>query len=44
MDEPEMREIAGIIGEVIKAPEDGEVKRRARERVADLCARFPAYP
>jgi glycine hydroxymethyltransferase len=44
MDEPEMREIAGIIGEVIKSPEDGEVKRRARERVADLCARFPAYP
>jgi glycine hydroxymethyltransferase len=44
MDEPEMREIAGIIGEVIKAPEDEEVKRRARERVTDLCARFPAYP
>jgi glycine hydroxymethyltransferase len=44
MDEPEMREVAGIIGEVIKAPEDEEVKRRARERVTDLCARFPAYP
>jgi glycine hydroxymethyltransferase len=44
MDEPEMREIAGIIGELIKAPEDEEVKRRARERVTDLCARFPAYP
>jgi len=44
MDEPEMREVAGIIGEVIKAPEDEEVKRRARERVTDLCVRFPAYP
>jgi glycine hydroxymethyltransferase len=44
MDEPEMREIAGIIGEVIKAPDDEEVKRRARERVTDLCIRFPAYP
>jgi glycine hydroxymethyltransferase len=44
MDEPEMREIAGVIGEVIKVPEDEEVKRRARERVTDLCARFPAYP
>jgi glycine/serine hydroxymethyltransferase len=44
MDEPEMREVAEIMGKVIKAPEDGEVKRRARERVTDLCARFPAYP
>jgi glycine hydroxymethyltransferase len=44
MDEPEMREVAGIIGELIKAPEDEEVKRRARERVTDLCVRFPAYP
>src|ERR671923_1830526 len=26
------------------SPEDEEVKRRARERVTDLCARFPAYP
>jgi glycine hydroxymethyltransferase len=44
MDEPEMREVAEIIGKVIKAPEDEEVKRWARERVTDLCARFPAYP
>jgi glycine hydroxymethyltransferase len=43
MDEPEMREVAEIIGKVIKAPEDEEVKRWARERVTDLCARFPAY-
>jgi glycine hydroxymethyltransferase len=44
MDEPEMKEIAGTIGEVIRAPANEEVKDRARERVADLVARFPAYP
>ena len=43
MDEAEMKEIAEVIGEVIGAPEDEEVKRRARERVRDLAARFPAY-
>jgi glycine hydroxymethyltransferase len=44
MDEPELRQIAETIGQVIRAPEDKEVKRRARERVTELCARFPAYP
>jgi glycine hydroxymethyltransferase len=44
MDEPEMHQVAEIIGRVIGAPEDEEVKRWARERVSDLCARFPAYP
>jgi glycine hydroxymethyltransferase len=44
MDEPEMKEIAGIIGEVIRAPADEEVKERARGHVADLVARYPAYP
>ncbi len=44
MDEPEMKEVAGVIGEVIRAPHDEEVKERARARVAELCARFPAYP
>jgi glycine hydroxymethyltransferase len=44
MDEPEMKEIAGTIGEVIRAPADEGVKERARGRVADLVARFPAYP
>jgi glycine hydroxymethyltransferase len=43
MDASEMQDIAGIIGSVIKAPEDEEVKRRARERVANLTSRFPAY-
>jgi glycine hydroxymethyltransferase len=44
MDEPEMKEIAEIIGEVIASSEDEGVKQRARERVAALTARFPAYP
>jgi glycine hydroxymethyltransferase len=43
MDEPEMKEISGVIGEVIRAPEDEDVKRRARERVAALTRRFPVY-
>ncbi len=44
MDEPEMKEVAGVIGDVIAAPQDDEVKERARERVAALTSRFPAYP
>jgi glycine hydroxymethyltransferase len=44
MDEPEMKEVAEIIGEVIASPEEEEVNQRARERVAALTARFPAYP
>jgi glycine hydroxymethyltransferase len=43
MDEPEMKEVAEVIGDVIAAPQDEDVKQRARERVADLAARFPAY-
>ncbi|MGE5459310.1 MAG: serine hydroxymethyltransferase [Solirubrobacterales bacterium] len=44
MDEPEMKEIAGILGEVLRSPEDAEVKAAARARVEALAARFPAYP
>jgi glycine hydroxymethyltransferase len=44
MDEPEMKEIAEVIGEVIGGPDDEEVKGRARDRVAALVGRFPAYP
>jgi glycine hydroxymethyltransferase len=43
MDEPEMKEAAEVIGEVIRDPDDEEVKRRAGERVAAVCSRFPAY-
>jgi glycine hydroxymethyltransferase len=44
MDEPEMKEVAGLIGEVLRAPADDRVKEAARTRVAELTARFPAYP
>jgi glycine hydroxymethyltransferase len=44
MDEPEMKEVAGVIGEVIRAPGDPDVVRRGREQVQALTARFPAYP
>jgi glycine hydroxymethyltransferase len=44
MDEPEMKEIAETIGELIASPGDEEVKQRARDRVAALADRFPAYP
>src|ERR671923_445830 len=39
MDEPEMREIAGIIGDVLAQPDDQDVKDRARQRVRDLMNR-----
>jgi glycine hydroxymethyltransferase len=44
MDEPEMKEIAAIIGDVLRHPADDGVKASARARVAALTARFPAYP
>jgi glycine hydroxymethyltransferase len=44
MDEPEMKEIARIIGEVLRRADDEGVKERARTRVRDLTERFPAYP
>jgi glycine hydroxymethyltransferase len=44
MDTPEMAEIATIMGEVLRAPEDEAVRDRARGRVRDLMARFPVYP
>ena len=44
MDEPEMREIASILGDVMKHPEDAGVKEKARAQVRDLMQRFPLYP
>jgi glycine hydroxymethyltransferase len=44
MDEPEMAEIAGILGDALKNPEDEGVKDKARGRVRDLMQRFPLYP
>jgi glycine hydroxymethyltransferase len=44
MDEPEMKEVAHIIGEVLRGPDDESVARRSRDAVRDLMSRFPAYP
>ncbi len=44
MDEPEMREIASIMADVLKAPDDQGIKEKARSSVRDLMHRFPVYP
>jgi glycine hydroxymethyltransferase len=44
MDEPEMKEVASIIGEALRAPDDEAVKGACRERVRELVRRFPVYP
>ena len=44
MDEPEMREIASIMADVLKSPDDAGLKEKARGRVRDLMQRFPVYP
>lgn len=41
MGEAEMRAVAGLIGQVLAAPDDLMVKARAREGVTQLCERFP---
>jgi glycine hydroxymethyltransferase len=42
MREPEMRAIAGWIGEVLAKPEDKASQERVRGRVRELCQQFPA--
>jgi glycine hydroxymethyltransferase len=44
MDEPEMKEVASIIGEALRKRTDDRVKERCRARVAELMSRFPVYP
>jgi glycine hydroxymethyltransferase len=44
MDEPEMREIASIMADVLKGSDDAGVKDKAGGRVRDLMQRFPVYP
>ena len=41
--ENDMREVADIIASVLDAPENEEVKARAKERVAVLCEKYPLY-
>jgi glycine hydroxymethyltransferase len=43
MDEPEMKEVAHLIGEVLADPESEVVAERTRSAVQELMARFPAY-
>ncbi|MDQ1347553.1 MAG: glycine hydroxymethyltransferase [Acidobacteriota bacterium] len=40
---PEMGAIAGLVAEVLAAPEDAAVHAAVRERVRQLCGRFPLY-
>ena len=43
MKQPEFREIADIITTTFKVRDDAAELHKLRERVADLCARFPLY-
>jgi glycine hydroxymethyltransferase len=42
MREPEMRTIAGWIGDVLAKPDDTALQQRVRGEVDDLCKQFPA--
>jgi glycine hydroxymethyltransferase len=44
MDEPEMKEVSGVMGDVLRHPDDQAVKDAARGRVRELMGRFPVYP
>jgi len=44
MDEPEMREVASIVGDALTHADDDAVKEKARSQVLDLMGRFPVYP
>src|SRR5581483_7079853 len=43
MKEAEMREVAGLISEVLAAPDSESVQQSVRARVKELCERFPIY-
>jgi glycine hydroxymethyltransferase len=43
MDEPEMKEIASILGDALRNPGDDAVKRSSRARVEELMGRYPVY-
>ena len=44
MDEPEMKEISGILGDALRDPADDGVKAACRARAEELMSRFPVYP
>jgi glycine hydroxymethyltransferase len=43
MREPEMREIAGLIAQVLRKVDDPDIGEEVHSRAADLCARFTPY-
>jgi glycine hydroxymethyltransferase len=43
MGEPEMREVAVLVADVLHAPDDEGVRSRVRQSVGELTARFPLY-
>ena len=44
MKEPEIREIAGLIRDVLQDPGSETVRDRVRDKVLELCDSFPIYP
>jgi glycine hydroxymethyltransferase len=44
MGEPEMAEIAGFIGRVLRRPDDASELAAVRDEVATLCSKFTPYP
>ncbi|MFM9042138.1 MAG: serine hydroxymethyltransferase [Vulcanococcus sp.] len=42
-DEAAFREVADVIADRLLNPEDAAIEQRCRDRVADLCERFPLY-
>jgi glycine/serine hydroxymethyltransferase len=44
MTEPEMATIAVLISRALRERNSGEELSAVRKEVAELCARFPAYP
>jgi glycine hydroxymethyltransferase len=44
MREPEMAEIAGLIGRVLRRPDDQQTSTEVRDEVAVLCSKFIPYP
>ncbi|MFW6159478.1 MAG: serine hydroxymethyltransferase, partial [Planctomycetota bacterium] len=44
MAEPEMKQIAEWIDNVLSNPDDRDLRKRIRDGVAELCARFPLHP
>ncbi len=43
MKEPEMKQIALWISQVLKEPENEAIRRRVQSEVAEMCSRFPLY-